>query len=154
MSEGQLALEGFDVNDWREANCLPRVEDRAHLQRLGRAAEEAAGEVHKALGMARADDVADHAWKDRVDNAIATLASTRDEHGELLRFTAEDVRDLAGDPPDHPNAHGARFSAAARRGLIRKVGYRLASRASLHRHPLALWQGTVRSTGESEEQVS
>lgn len=133
MSARQPTLDGFDL-------------DLVHLPRVTRAEEAEAGEVRKALGMAQADQAADSEWKARVDQAIARFAKTRDERGELVRFTAEDVREIAGDPPDHPNAHGARFSAAARRGEIRKVAYKLATRASLHRHPLAVWQGVSRSS--------
>jgi hypothetical protein len=38
---------------------------------------------------------------------------------------------------------GARFMAAARRGVIRKVGYRNGQRPSLHAHPIALWVGAA-----------
>ncbi len=93
------------------------------------------GDAYKQLGMLRADVAASTSWKQDVDAAIVELAAT----GEP--FTAEEVRELAGDPPDHPNAMGARFNAAARAGLIVRVGYRLARRASLHRHPIALWVG-------------
>lgn len=100
------------------------------------------GEAYKVLGMARADEAADPDWKARVDAAIEQLASA----GE--RFTAEDIRRIAGDPPDHPNAMGAHFNAAARRGLIEKVAYRKARRASLHSHPIAVWIGTAKAQAD------
>lgn len=101
------------------------------------------GEVAKQLGMATADAHADPDWRAAVDAAIEQLASELDADGAPRRFTAEDVRAIAGDPPDHANAMGARFNAAARRGLIRRVDYRKAERASLHRHPIAVWVGVA-----------
>jgi hypothetical protein len=121
---GQLTLEGLH-------------EVVAKVRELDRKVEAILGAARKQAGMARADEHADAEWKARVDEAIEDLAAT----GE--RFTAEDVRAIAGDPPDHPNAMGARFNAAARRRLIRKVGYQLSNRASLHRHPIAVWEGVA-----------
>jgi len=93
------------------------------------------GETLKAEGMARAEVLASDGWKATWSQAIALLASI----GEP--FTSDEVRELAGDPWDHPNACGALFHRAAREGLIRKVGYRSSERAALHKHPLTLWQG-------------
>lgn len=121
----------------------PRREGRKHVSQLS------FGDALKQLGMLRADQAANPDWKERVDEAIAALARARDEYDELVRFTAEDVRALAGDPPNHPNAMGARFNAAARRGLIRKVAYRLSGRPTLHRHPIAVWQGYDASPAEA-----
>lgn len=85
-------------------------------------------------GMALADGAEDDAWKRAADAAIRALAASGAEFG------AEEVRALAGSP-SRPNAFGARFNAAARSGLIRKVGYRKSSRPSLHAHPVAVWRG-------------
>lgn len=93
------------------------------------------GDALKEQGMAAADGAADLVWRAAVDDAILTLAVTGGE------FTAEDVRAIAGDPPDHPNALGARFSSAAKRGEIVRVGFRIATRASRHSHPIAVWRG-------------
>lgn len=86
-------------------------------------------------GMERADAAASPDWRTRWDKAIALLALS----GEP--FSADDVREIAGPPEDHPNACGARFLAASRSGLVRRVGYRKSSRAVLHAHPVALWEG-------------
>lgn len=94
------------------------------------------GEARKQRGMSLADLAADAAWKERVDVAIGHLALA----GEP--FTAEEIRAIAGDPPAHPNALGARVSAAAARGVISRVGYRKSGRPSLHSHPIALWVGS------------
>lgn len=92
------------------------------------------GERRKSEGMAQADSAEPDFWKDRADAAIKALAA------EGRDFTAEDVRHLAGSPT-HPNAFGSRFLSAARRGIIRKVGYRNSNRPSLHAHPIAVWSG-------------
>jgi len=97
------------------------------------------GEQLGLLGMALADEAADPAWTDRWDKAIILLAIS----GEL--FCSDDVREIAGPPLDHPNACGSRFQSAARRGLIRHVGYRKSTRAVLHAHPVALWIGTAKA---------
>jgi hypothetical protein len=78
----------------------------------------------------------DEEWKEFASAAIQLLAGA----GEP--FTAEEVRELCNDPPGHPNAMGALFQAASRRGLIRFVGYRKATRESLHAHPIGVWIGT------------
>lgn len=75
------------------------------------------------------------AWKHTAQAAIEYLAKTGKQ------FTAEDVREIAGDPPGHYNAMGAAIRAAAQRGSIRKVGFRKATRESLHATELAVWEG-------------
>src|SRR5690348_8431813 len=92
------------------------------------------GEELKTRGMELADASEGSEWKDRADAAIRSLAASGEE------FTAEDVRARAGDP-SRPNAFGARFSSAAKRGLIRRVGFRNSSRPTLHSHPVAVWRG-------------
>lgn len=74
-------------------------------------------------------------WKAECDRAIQFLASS------ARTFTAEDVRAIAGDPPNHPNAMGARFLAAAKANLIERVGYQKPVRATRHANPLAVWRG-------------
>jgi hypothetical protein len=93
------------------------------------------GDALKERGMGLADAAAAEDWKARWDAAIERLARA----GEP--FTSDEVRELAGPPTDHPNAAGSRFSTAARRGLIRRVGYRNSTRGTLHSHPLSLWKG-------------
>lgn len=102
-----------------------------------------AGEQLREIGMGLADEAASAQWKAKVDKSIGELARRRGLDGPL-RFTAEDVRPVVGDPPEgtSPNAMGPRFMAASRRGLIRKVGSRNARRAPLHSHPIAVWIGT------------
>lgn len=88
-------------------------------------------------GMTLADNAASPDWKARWDAAIVELAATG------RTFCADDVREIAGAPTDHPNAAGARFQAARRAGLIRHAGYRKSARDVLHAHPIALWIGAA-----------
>lgn len=94
----------------------------------------AEGERLKSEGMARAAAAEQLGWNQKCDLAIRLMATGHKP------FTAEHVRRIAGDP-EHPNAFGARFNAAARAGIIRKVGYELSTRPTLHRHPIAQWVG-------------
>jgi hypothetical protein len=87
-------------------------------------------------GVSRIDSAPDvDAWRFFADRAIEKLAAA----GEP--FDAEDVRELAGDPP-HGNAMGARFLRAAKRGLITRAGFRQARRPSSHAHVNPTWRGT------------
>lgn len=92
------------------------------------------GQLRGLAGMARATAAEPLPWIQRADEAIARLAR------EGVEFTSEDVRRIAGDP-EHPNAMGGRFNAAARRRLILCVGRRPAERPSLHGHELRVWRG-------------
>lgn len=93
------------------------------------------GEALKTHGMQQAEEGASDGWKETWSQAIRLLAVIGDP------FTSDDVRAIAGEPWDHPNACGSLFHRAAREGLIRQVGYRKSERAKLHKHPLTLWQG-------------
>jgi hypothetical protein len=92
------------------------------------------GEALRDAGMSRAEQAESDEWNAACDAAIAWWAKTGEE------FTAEEVRKRVGDPK-HPNAMGPRFAAAARAGLIVRVGYARSPRPSLHAHPTALWKG-------------
>ena len=94
------------------------------------------GEARKQRGMAAVEtaEAIHGAWVERADAEILFLARTG------IPFSAEDVRRTAGDPV-HPNAMGARFNAAARRGLIRKAGVIKADRSERHANEMRLWIG-------------
>lgn len=119
---------------------------REVLGRLG----AAIGTAARDLGIARVDEATPAEWRDRADFEIRMRAMTGEE------FTAQEIRAVVGDPPGHPNAMGARFMAAARAGLIRKVDYRPSDRPSLHRHHIAVWIGTEadHSTQPSPEEAT
>jgi len=74
-------------------------------------------------------------WKIACDRVIQKFAAAD------RTFTAEDVRAVVGDPPNHPNAMGARFLAAAKAQLIVRVGYCTPARSSRHANALAVWRG-------------
>lgn len=92
-------------------------------------------QARKAQGQAQADASQPLAWKN-VDHVIAMLARTG------RPFTADDVTAITGDSPTgSQGACGARFSHAARRGVIRRIGYVPSRRAAVHMHPVAQWIG-------------
>ena len=86
------------------------------------------------------ESVTEHApgeWRSAADRVIVQLANAREP------FTAEDVRRVVGDPPNHPNAMGARFLEAARAGLIRQVGRVQPARPSRHASTFGAWIGVA-----------
>ena len=95
----------------------------------------AEGERRRDRGIAKVWDAAGE-WREAALEAIEELARAG------VAFTAEDVRAIVGDPPRF-NAVGAAFQIAARRGRIRKIGYRKATRPSLHATDLAVWEGAT-----------
>lgn len=54
---------------------------------------------------------------------------------------AHDVAELGVPDPDHPARWGGLFSAAARAGIIRLVGYAPSSRPTVHRAIVRVWTG-------------
>lgn len=96
----------------------------------------------KAQGQQRADAAQPEEWRAAVDIRIEALAASGDP------FTSDDVSRSTGDSPTgSPGAMGARFSAAVKRGVIRRVGYVPSRRVSVHGHPVALWVGAQREEG-------
>lgn len=91
----------------------------------------------KVAGMAVADGNADDFWKSTADQAIAHLAST----GEV--FEAYDLVLLGCPEPHHPNAWGARMSAAAKHGLIVNVGAGPSKRPTVARSLVRYWRGVA-----------
>jgi hypothetical protein len=88
-------------------------------------------------GVAQVDANTDAGWKALVDHIITELARTR------APFTADDVRDRGVPDPPTPQAWGARFLAASKAGQIRRIGYQPSRRASVHAHPVAVWEGAA-----------
>ncbi len=74
-------------------------------------------------------------WKDAALAIIKAMASSG------MTFHAEDVRGLVGDPPNHPNAFGAVFNAAAKTGLIIRIGDVMAKRDNAHARRISLYKG-------------
>jgi hypothetical protein len=92
------------------------------------------GEARKTHGIEAVQEIGtDFAVK--VDNAIRLLARGSEP------FSANEVRHLAQVEPHHPNAWGARFSKAAKEGLIQRVGFTKASTPSRHASMVSTWEG-------------
>ena len=85
-------------------------------------------------GVDLADENAEPGWAELVDREIEAMARSGNE------FTASDLREVCGEP-DHPNRWGARFTAAARRGLIESVAARTSSTPSAHGRLVRVWRG-------------
>jgi hypothetical protein len=89
----------------------------------------------KEAGCAKVIDNTPDDWKD------ATLAIIKAMASSGMKFHAEDVRKLAGDPPNHPNAFGAMFNAAVKMKLIVRVGDIMATRDNAHARRISLYKG-------------
>ena len=87
-------------------------------------------------GMALVNEHEDPAWQDEADRVIRELAYSG------VAFTAQDLTNRIG-MPTRPNAVGARFSAAARQGIIEDVGYAQSTRAARHASRMLVWRGTI-----------
>jgi hypothetical protein len=76
-------------------------------------------------------------WPHRFDTTVEMLAQRR------VPFTSEDATAITGLPPaGSPSAVGARMTAAAKRGIIRKTGrYVKAERPNQHAAVIAEWIG-------------
>lgn len=95
------------------------------------------GVAAKAAGIARIDLRPEgQPWRAVADAVLLDLARTGGP------FTSEDVTRVAGQP-GHPNAVGALLNAAARRGLIARVGFVQADRANQHGALISQWRGTA-----------
>lgn len=71
----------------------------------------------------------------RIDTLITTYARSG------VEFSANDLRPALTDVKG--SLIGARFGAAAKRGLIKRVGYTPSTQAETHGHPIALWRGST-----------
>ena len=101
------------------------------------------GEDLKAQGQQLALD-AKPEWKDEAREAIKCLAVLS------VPFTSEDVIAKVGLPSGEVgtntnNAVGAVMTAAAKAGIIRRVGYTNSKRPSSHGAVIAQWKGASRS---------
>lgn len=85
-------------------------------------------------GMTAALLSTDAEWAADCDRAIRTLAATGQP------FTAYDLHAMVREP-SNPNHWGPRLPVAAKRGLIRKVGYRKSDRPGTRGSAVAVWQG-------------
>ncbi len=93
------------------------------------------GYTLKEKGCSKVIDNTPDDWKDAALAIIKAMASSG------MTFHAEDVRGLVGDPPNHPNAFGAVFNAAAKTGLIIRIGDVIAKRDNAHARRISLYKG-------------
>lgn len=94
------------------------------------------GERRAQAGMGRAERAAiPDGWTAIADEELRRLARA----GEP--FTSDVLVAAVGAPDNHHNAIGARINAAARAGLIRKVGFTKSSRETGHARTIAVWEG-------------
>jgi hypothetical protein len=96
------------------------------------------------------------AMREREAGIARVLAADRGEYADaqlsaihaLVRrgenFTSDDVRELAGDPPEgvHYNVAGAVMNRAAKAGLIVMVGFATSSRVMGHGNTVRIWRGS------------
>lgn len=74
-------------------------------------------------------------WYTAADKAVAELAKSRKP------FTADDVRDVCGVEPEHPNAWGGLFRYWKGRGLIRHIGFARSRSKVRNASVVGVWQG-------------
>ena len=121
------------VCGWRG---LLAVGDYQRIREFMALVDIAEGERLKEAGMAAAAKAVDVAWRERFDRRVEVLAMT----GEM--FTSEDVTAEVGLPPSGSvNAIGARMAAAARRGVIVRLGDVKARRPNRHAARVSQWAG-------------
>jgi hypothetical protein len=107
--------------------------------------DAALGRLLRDQGIELVDLNSDKSWKQVVDAAIDLFAGTGDT------FTADDIRELGLPEPHAPQAWGARFRYASRRGIVRHVGYAPSRRPTAHVRPVAVWCGaTSRPAAETD----
>jgi hypothetical protein len=128
------------LEPYGHARC--QVEGINRTFRLERPAGErdlAEGIRRKEEGQARASNGYSQLdnWPHRFDTTVEMLAQRR------VPFTSEDATAITGLPPaGSPSAVGARMTAAAKRGIIRKTGrYVKAERPNQHAAVIAEWIG-------------
>lgn len=94
-------------------------------------------------GISRAEAAEDEFWCRTADQAIRHLAELGYD------FSANDCRTLGVPDPVRPRAWAARFSAAARGGLIEAVGATRSSKATSRGAWVTVWRGTTKVRGEA-----
>lgn len=96
------------------------------------------GKILRDAGIEKVTNNTPDDYRSVFERVLTTLAASREP------FTSEDVTAVVGRPPNSPNTVGALFIGAAKRGLIRKCGYRQSVRPERHAAVIALWEGRQR----------
>jgi hypothetical protein len=87
------------------------------------------------VGIEETVELTPREYRKKVDEVIEQLAA------KGFRFTADDVRELAGAPVISPNAFGSIMKNAVKAGIIKRVGYRPAIREKSRSHILSVYVG-------------
>lgn len=124
------------MSAWDTPDTTTSVPTPSLFDEDGRVSSLAAGRADRDAGMALAESNAAPEWRDR---ALAYL----DELAAAGRpFTADDLVERVGLPETgSPNAVGALFGGAARRGLILRAGDTQATRRARHAGRVSVWVG-------------
>lgn len=123
-----------EAHHGKPCNCIYGL----RIKKLFKAsAEGPTGDDLRDEGMASVDKHTGQAWRDACDAEIRRLAAT----GKW--FTANDVRDVVGYPPHHPNAMGSRFMAAVKAGIIEHGGYIKSPRKEARSRALKSYTGKL-----------
>lgn len=80
-------------------------------------------------------------WLADAAGAIRSMAS-RSRHNTGWTFTADDLRDMVGEP-GHPNWIGVAFNAARTLGVITVYGYTTSRSASRHGGVIRVWRAAT-----------
>lgn len=91
------------------------------------------GEFFKKEGQARVLKHTPDSWYFAMFSAAEALLRTRGS------FTSEDLREIAGDSPGHPNAVGATTTAIVKKLNLRAVGRTKSRRVRSHGAALVVW---------------
>lgn len=93
------------------------------------------GRARRDDGVARADRLADAGWKAEADRIVGELAAAGRD------FCADDLHDAGLSTAINSSAVGGRLLAAARAGIIVKVGYTTSTRPGRRAGATAVWRG-------------
>jgi hypothetical protein len=102
------------------------------------------GWQHQQKGMAVAEAGTDPWWRSCCDAGIAYLASLE------VPFDAYALAELGVPEPSSSNHWGPRLSAAAKAGLIARVGYQPSRRPRTALSAVSVWQGCGTTLGVRE----
>lgn len=138
-SPGVPKSKAWRPGDTREGTAQGRPNDDAPVGINDREGlEEGRRRRKRRVKVVRVATTAD-AWRHLIDRAIDELAT------KGTSFTAEDVREVAGEPPGtSANTLGPAINAASRARIIEQVGYELATRPEAHSRVLRVWKGVGR----------
>lgn len=127
-------MSGYDAPDTSTSSPTPSL-----LDATGQVDRDlAGGRADRDAGMALAESNAAPEWRERARQTVDALAALG------VPFTADDVIEVVGLPDTgSPNAVGALFAGAARRGAIVRAGDAQATRRARHAGRVTVWVGAA-----------